>query len=155
MRLMIRAILLAVLLNSLLCLTVLAQTETQTEMPTPQSVELEQNVAVLKESKAEPVSKHTGSTAIDLNDPALIEALDARTKADRAIAEAIKAQKDALDKQEGVESEEANTAPALLDPKNLKALAQKWGDKILGWLTSIPFLAQIGAIILAYVTAPF
>lgn len=152
MRLMIRAILLSLLLNSLFCVTVFAQAES--EASSSNKVQVEQNSTVLKDSKPTTPPKSMSSTSIDLNDPALIEALDAREKADRAIAAAIKAQKQALDKQEA-QSEETAMAPAFLDPKNLKTQAQKWGNKILEWLTSIPFLAQIGAIIFAYIIAPF
>jgi len=33
-------------------------------------------------------------------------------------------------------------------------LGQKIADKLIGWLTSIPFLAQIGALVLTYFLAP-
>ena len=93
---------------------------------------------------------------IDLSDPALIEALDAREKADRAIAQAVKAQQEKT----------ANAAPAetVEGPKKKRAfptsadeakvLGQKILDKIIGWLTSPSFLAQIAAIALVWFLAP-
>ena len=93
---------------------------------------------------------------IDLSDPALVEALDARAKADRAIAEAVKAQQDKTASDSTEPAEAAPKKPSFIptSSEEFKALGQKILDKIIGWLTSISFLAQLGAIALAIFTAP-
>lgn len=96
------------------------------------------------------------SPTIDLSDPALIEALDAREKADRAIAEAVKAQQ-ALISPNSVSSEATTPKKPSLIPTSMEdaqALGKKVLDKVIGWLTSISFLAQLGAIILAVFLSP-
>ena len=93
---------------------------------------------------------------IDLSDPALVEALEARAKADRAIAEAVKAQSDKAATDSAGPSEAAPEKPSLIPTSvdEVKVLGQKLLDKIIGWLTSISFLAQLGAIALAVFISP-
>ena len=93
---------------------------------------------------------------IDLNDPALIEALEAREKADRAIAEAVAAQKAEQDSEKTVAQEEAPAKKSFIptSAEDVKALGKTILDKIMGWLTSISFLAQVGAIVIAYLLSP-
>ena len=93
---------------------------------------------------------------IDLSDPAIIDALDAREKADRAIADAVEAQRSAKAAQVDVSPEAPSKKPSLIPttPDEAKALAQKLLDKILSWLTSPAFLAQVAAIGLVWVLAP-
>ena len=94
--------------------------------------------------------------SIDLSDPALIEALDAREKADRAIAEAVKAQQATVNLETATSDEKASKKPSFIPTsmEDAKALGQKVLDKIIGWLTSISFLAQLGAIVLAFFLSP-
>ena len=95
-------------------------------------------------------------SALDLDDPALLEALEAREKANRAIAEAVAAQKEK-------QTVDPIAAPDTTSKKSIfptsadeaKALLQKILDKVIGWLTSISFLAQLGAIAAAYILSPF
>lgn len=107
------------------------------------------------ETEAPVITSDVDAPKIDLSDPALIEALEAREKADRAIADAVRAQQEAEQTPEVSTTSEGETNETpLIDPDNLKALGQEWLDKIVGWLTSPTFLAQLGAIILAYFLAP-
>lgn len=127
--------------------TSVAQTTEDVDVP-PVAAETEsvtvQTPAMVSESPA----------SIDLKDPALIDALEAREKADRAIADAVRAQRDQRVELPAVDTTpEVESAP-LIDTANLQGLAQEWLDKIIGWLTSLTFLAQLGAIILAYFLAP-
>ena len=92
---------------------------------------------------------------IDMDDPALIEALEARQKADRAIAEAVAAQK----KNQESQNSDLGELPAKkslipTSAEDVKILGKKILDKVIELLTSIPFLAQIGAIVMAYLLAP-
>ena len=92
---------------------------------------------------------------IDLDDPALIEAMEAREKADRAIAEAVAAQRERQDAEKTAPLE--NTQKKSIMPTSIdeiKALGKSILDKIIGWLTSISFLAQVGAIVAAFLLSP-
>ena len=95
--------------------------------------------------------------AIDLNDVALKEALDARAAADQAIIDALQAQR--ANAAQGGSFEGGEDAPKKsfipTSPEDIKALASSLSQTVIGWLTSISFLAQIGAIALAYFIAPF
>ena len=97
------------------------------------------------------------SQAIDISDPALMEALEAREKADRAIAEAVRAQRQA-ESETLVSAQEVNAPkkPGLIptSAEEARALGQKILDKLKGWLTSPSFLAQLAAITLAIFLAP-
>ena len=95
--------------------------------------------------------------AIDLDDPAIKAALEARDAADAALAEAVRNQaKAAALEQQSIATEETADKPSLIpgNAEEFKALFGKIGQKILGWLTSITFLAQVGAIFAAYILSP-
>jgi len=138
----------------LLNVAALAQTPTEEAPQTPpaaaQAQSETQDVPVVD------VAVKTKAPEIDLSDPALVEALDAREKADRAIAEAVKAQqaqaRAVTEAVDDVASEKSGLIPTSMD--DVKALGKKVLDKIIGWLTSIPFLAQVGAIVLAIFLSP-
>ena len=92
----------------------------------------------------------------DLDDPAIQEALKARAEAKEALADALQAQMDAAERQSADAIDDTSAKPSMI-PKSvdeLKDLLRRVGDKLLGWLTSLKFLAQVGAIALAYVLSP-
>jgi len=130
-----------------------AQTPTDQTSPPPATEQAVENK--LQETAA---SDAPADSSIDLSDPALIEALEAREKADRAIAEAVKAQQEkavALENGDVSDAEapqKKSFIPTSAD--EVKALGQKVLDKVMGWLTSISFLAQVGAIVLAVFMSP-
>ena len=97
------------------------------------------------------------ASAIDLNDAALKEALEARAVADQAIIDALQAQQAAAAQETGLAQEADAPKKSFIptSPDEIKALATSLSETIIGWLTSVSFLAQIGAIILAYFIAPF
>ena len=118
------------------------------ETESPQQVEIPAGIETS-------LDVETTAPAIDLNDPALIEAMEAREKADRAIAEAVAAQKERQDaeKTDPVDSAEKKSfMPS--SAEEAKALGKSILDKIIGWLTSISFLAQVGAIVAAFLLSP-
>ena len=99
-------------------------------------------------------------SSIDVADSAMLEALEeayeARRQADEDIADIVRQQMEiaAAGTAQGVEG--GDRKPSII-PKNAeeaKALLSKIGNKLLGWLTSIRFLAQVGAIALAYILSP-
>jgi len=93
----------------------------------------------------------------DLDDPALAEALAAREAAEQAIIAAVlKSQEQSLsgDAEQAPITEGALEKASLMDPENLKEIGQNLLNKIIAWLSSVPFLAQLGAIIFAYFLAP-
>ena len=111
------------------------------------------------ETKTQEMSASDDSTdpGIDLSDLALIEALEAREKADRAIAEAVKAQQEKAALENGDVSDAVTTQKKSFIPTSadeVKALGQNILNKVMGWLTSISFLAQVGAIVLAVFMSP-
>ena len=129
-----------------------AQTPAEPTSPPPATEE-----AV--ETKTQEMSASDDSTdpGIDLSDLALIEALEAREKADRAIAEAVMAQQEKAALENGDVSDAEAPQKKHFIPTSadeVKALGQKVLDKVIGWLTSISFLAQVGAIILAVFISP-
>ncbi len=107
----------------------------------------------------EPVATEQVETATPDVDTSLEEAFEALSEAERNFLEAAKAEAQAK-----LETESGDAAPgeeataeeksALADPQKIKDLAQEWMAKILDWLTSLPFLAQIGAIVLAIFISP-
>ena len=125
------------------------------EPETLKTAPVEQVAQVPIQPQTDPVSDVLES-ALDLDDPALLEALEAREKANRAIAEAVAAQKEK-------QAVDPIAAPDTTSKKSIfptsadeaKALLQKILDKVIGWLTSISFLAQLGAIAAAYILSPF
>ncbi len=125
------------------------------EPETIKAAPIEQAAQAPIQPQTDPVSDVLES-ALDLDDPALLEALEAREKANRAIAEAVAAQKEK-------QTIDPIAAPDTTPKKSIfptstdeaKALLQKISDKVIGWLTSISFLAQLGAIAAAYILSPF
>lgn len=92
-----------------------------------------------------------------LDDPAIKDALEARDLADKALIEAIRAQQKRIQVEGEITEVMESSDEGLLNiaPSDLKALGHKLLAKILAWLSSIPFLAQVGVIVLAYFLAPF
>ena len=138
----------------------------QTADPTPPDVQVEtperqigsMDAAIETAADANPPSKTPPN--VDFDDPAIRAAIDAREAAEAAQAEADKALADAV-REQMAQSQTAEAADgggkSSLIPTNAeeaKALFAKMWEKVLGWLTSIKFLAQIGAIVLAYILAP-
>ena len=124
------------------------------ESETVKAKQAEQVIDVAEPLQNDSVSDVINS-ALDFDDPALIEALEAREKANRAIAEAVAAQKEeqAANQEKGLDiSPKKSIFPASAD--EAKALLKTILDKIIGWLSSISFLAQLGAIALAYMLSP-
>ena len=129
----------------------IAQTPTQ-ESPTPPV----QEKTVDTSAEVPPATDAASESEINLSDPALIEALQAREEADRAIAEAVRQQQEkaALEAVSPEEQapKEKSFIPTSMD--DVKAVGQKILDKILEWLTTPSFLVQLGALFLAYIFAP-
>lgn len=148
-------ILKAVLVSFTLLWSYAAPAYAQTAEQTPPDVTAEtQSIEPIVEQVAPPTLEPPAAEApaLDLSDPALVEALDAREKADRAIAEAVREQR-AASGEVTVEAE----VPAVpkksfipTNPDEIKALGQKIFDTVLGWLTNPAFLAQVGAIALIW-----
>jgi len=134
--------------------TASAQTsENTTEPPAVPSQTTEQTV----EQSQDVASQAIAIADIDLSDPALIQALDAREKADRDIADAVKAQQEKTESSDSVEVSENGDIEKNIIPKtadDFKALGQSFLDKVLEWLKTPSFLVQLGALILAYILAP-
>ena len=129
-----------------------AQTPAEPTSPPPATEE-----AVETKTQEKSASDDSTDPGIDLSDLALIEALEAREKADRAIAEAVKAQQEKAALENGdVSNAEAPQKKSFIPTSadEVKALGQKVLDKVIGWLTSISFLAQVGAIVLAVFISP-
>ncbi|GGX67556.1 hypothetical protein GCM10011309_16620 [Litorimonas cladophorae] len=93
---------------------------------------------------------------VDLDDPAIRAALEAREAADAALAEAVRKQAEEAQNLEGKGTGEGEKKESIIpsSPEDIKALAASIGDKILGWLKSPSFLAQVGAIIFAFIVSP-
>ena len=130
-----------------------AQTS-ETEPPTPVTEPIV--AAVETPAASTPPQTDTLLDTIDFNDPAIIAAIAAREEADKALSDAVREQ---LSRKSQTVTETADAAPKnpSIIPSNAeeaKALFGKILDKILGWLTSLKFLAQVGAIILAYILSP-
>ena len=127
------------------------------QTPTEETAELQAQAETV-DVKAEEPSALTAapSSDIDLSDPALMEALEAREKADRAIAEAVRAQQSKV--SQGQEIEPANPAEKKsflpTNAEEWKGIGQKILNKLIEWLTTPAFLAQLGALILAYFLSP-
>ena len=94
---------------------------------------------------------------LDLNDPAIQEAIKAKKSADQALVDAVLKARDSAAKAQPAAIEDTGVKAPSIIPKNAedaKALGKKILDKIIGWLTSPSFLAQIGAIALVWFLAP-
>lgn len=153
--------LLAIAFIALGFLPVFAQTTEETVPPAQTTQSEEQSELESAEVNAttsfEVTTASEATPKFNLNDPALSEALAAREAAEQAIVEAVlKAQENSADDslKDVAVTEEADAKASLLDPNNLKDLGQRLLNKIIAWLTSVPFLAQVGVIVLAYFLAP-
>ena len=109
-------------------------------------------------AKAEPpLTPAETLQTLDLNDPAIQEAIKAKEAADQALVDAVlKARNKAANAQPAAIEDTRVKAPSII-PKNAedaKALGKTLLDKIIGWLTSPSFLAQLGAIVLVWFLAP-
>ena len=133
-----------------------AAPETQEQVQTETSTATE---TLPEENAPAPSAAIPADTApkIDLNDPAIQEAIDAKEAADQALVDAVlKARENTLNAEpEGNESGGVK-APSFIptNAEDAKALGQKLLNKVVGWLTSPPFLAQLGAIVLVWFLAP-
>jgi len=135
-----------------------AAAQTNTEETPPTTTETESVETQIQEAPAVDTTINTASNPeIDLSDPALMEALEAREKADRAIAEAVRAQQaktsDNLESEPTDAAEKKRFLPT--NAEEWKGIGQKILDKLIEWLTNPAFLAQVGAVILAYFLSPF
>ena len=123
--------------------------ETETETQAPPAAE--QSAVEQPNPEPEPVNSEEA--------PSLEEAYKALNEAERAFLEAAKAQAGA-DLNADAPIIEAETpaeekSSLFSDPDAIMDMVRSAGDKIFGWLTSLPFLAMVGAIILAFFLAPF
>lgn len=147
----------------LICLTFIVTAMTafaQTNETTPDQVPVEQVDPVTAPNAAEPdvtpaPAPASAVSSIDFNDPAILAAIEARDQAEKALAAAVREQMAATAEVETGEGETPKK-PSIIpsNAEEAKAFFGKIGNKILGWLTSIKFLAQVGAIALAYILAP-
>ncbi len=138
------------------CLTLIGQQAYSQSAEVDASKQQTAETTEVLEEALEITPSAANSQIIDLNDPALIEAMEAREKADRAIAEAVAEQKKKQEAELAVVSDEVPAKKSLFptSAEEIKALGKTIVDKIIGWLTSISFLAQVGAIVAAYVLSP-
>lgn len=128
-----------------------AQDQVQTDTPTPPA-----EPAVKAEAPVTLAPQETVQT-LDLNDPAIQEAIKAKESADQALVDAVLKARDSAAKAQPAAIEDTGVKAPSIIPKNAedaKALGKKILDKIIGWLTSPSFLAQIGAIALVWFLAP-
>ena len=89
--------------------------------------------------------------SMSLNDPAIQDAIKAKNAADQALVDAVlNARKTAEVPAPKVDN--GPKAPSFIptSAEEAKALGKKILDKIIGWLTSPSFLAQVGAIALIW-----
>lgn len=138
----------------LMSVSAFAQATTEESQQAPTATQQVQ--ADTQESPAFEGTPEINATEIDLSDPALAEALEAREKADRAIAEAVRAQQEKAALKRATTDDGGTKKKSFIPTSadDVKALGQKVLDKIIGWLTSISFLAQVGAIVLAVCISP-
>ena len=97
-------------------------------------------------------------------DTTLEDAYKALTEAEREFLEAAKASVAAGENEVGTDNPasgetleinpDTEGSGMIGDPQKIKDLFLGWLDKVVEWLTSVPFLAQVGAIILAFFLAP-
>lgn len=124
--------------------TVEAQTETPAASP--------EETPVLDPPAPEPLPDLTG---VDLLDPEIQAALEARKTADQAIIDAVMKQRASAAEAVQDEGEAGEAAPkGGLNPDALKEKAMAMVNKVLGWLKSPSFLAQVGAALLAFFLSP-
>ena len=136
-------------------LSAAAQTANPDTAETPAKIETVDPKTQNTQPQNPPVVESLPEGQIDLSDPALAEALEARQKADRAIAEAVRSQQEkAAMKTSAEDDKPAKKSLLPTSADDVKALGQKVLDKILEWLTTPSFLVQLGALFLAYILAP-
>ncbi len=122
------------------------QIEMQSEVPTAPATTPEMAVSLPENISAKDV---------DLLDPDIVAALEAREAADKAIIDAILKQRAQQDNATKSSKAEDKPATALaLSPDAIKASAEAIVETVIGWLKSPKFLAQLGAIILAVFLSP-
>lgn len=93
---------------------------------------------------------------IDMSDPAIKEAMDAleeaksaRDEAEQALGKALLEQRESNSTNDAVKPKTAGLSKEVIQDK-----AQAILDKVLGWLKSPAFLAQIGAVIIGFFLSP-
>ncbi len=93
-------------------------------------------------------------SAVDLLDPELQDALKAREEAERAVIEAVLKQQRDADVAAPSNSDDVEAPKGALSPDALKAKGTAILNKVIGWLKSPSFLAQIGAVLFAFFFSP-
>jgi len=143
----------ALILVSLQSVAQSSNNQLQDPVPVAQSQQATPSVPLEEKNSPPSLAK------IDLNNPAIQAVLqerdrlqDEQAKVDRALADAIEAHRQNTLLGTSEPTEKTSLIPT--STEELKALAQKILNKIIGWLTSISFLAQIGAIGAAYLISP-
>ena len=91
--------------------------------------------------------------------PSVDEALKAVDDAERALLDAVKAERAQVQSAETPvvvddEVQSDGKLDLLKDPESLLEMGRSLLDKLVTWITSLPFLAQVGAIILAIFLSP-
>ncbi len=132
------------------------ETETgQSQQPTLAQVQTPDTAAQPREIREEASTLPKG---LDLNDPAIQDAIKAKEAADQALVDAVlKAKTDSEAEAAPVDDGDSGLAAPSFIPtsaEDAKVMAQKVLNKVIGWLTSPSFLAQIAAIVLVWFLAP-
>ena len=149
-------LLLGLVLTSVSALAQTAAPQAQEQVQTEQPAIPADRPAEKELSQAAAIQPDTAPT-IDLNDPAIQDAIKAKEAADQALVDAVLKARESAASGEPDSAENAGVkAPSFIptNAEDAKALGQKLLDKLIGWLTSPPFLAQVGAILLVWFLAP-
>ena len=149
-------LLLGLILTSVSALAQTAAPQAQEQVQTEQPAIPADKPAEKELSQAAAIQPDTAPT-IDLNDPAIQDAIKAKEAADQALVDAVLKARESAASGEPDSTEKAGVkAPSFIptNAEDAKALGQKLLDKLIGWLTSPPFLAQVGAILLVWFLAP-
>jgi len=149
-------LLLGLILTSVSALAQTAAPQAQEQVQTEQPAIPADKPAEKELSQAAAIQPDTAPT-IDLNDPAIQDAIKAKEAADQALVDAVLKARESAASGEPDSAENAGVkAPSFIptNAEDAKALGQKLLDKLIGWLTSPPFLAQVGAILLVWFLAP-
>jgi len=149
-------LLLGLILTSVSALAQTAAPQAQEHVQTEQPAIPADKPAEKELSQAAAIQPDTAPT-IDLNDPAIQDAIKAKEAADQALVDAVlKARENAASGEPDSTEKAGIKAPSFIptNAEDAKALGQKLLDKLIGWLTSPPFLAQVGAILLVWFLAP-
>lgn len=136
-------------------------TAPQQQEPTAQTTQVQPKAEIqAAPPSAQPANTQDIMSTLNLNDPAIQQAIDAKKTADQALVDAVlKARDDAAAAADSAalnETPEAAKKPSFIptNAEDAKAAAQKILGKVIEWLTSPAFLAQIGAIALVWFIAP-